>query len=53
LHKTAGQGNTNPKICINSEWRHHDVIGNQSVYTKRTSAQSIFSRVRLHVSTRG
>ena len=34
-----------------SELRHHDVLGNQSVYIKRTSAQSIYSRVRLHVST--
>jgi len=25
----------------------------QLVYTKRTSAQSIYSRVRLHISTRG
>jgi len=29
------------------------VFGNQLVYTKRTPAQSIYSRVRLHVSTRG
>jgi len=36
-----------------SEWRHDDVVGNQLVYTKRTSAHSIYSRVRLHVSIRG
>ena len=41
------------KCLALSEWRHHDVFGNQLVYTKRTSAQSIYSRVRLHVSTRG
>jgi len=29
------------------------VLGNQLVYTKRTSVQSVYSRVRLHVSTRG
>ena len=28
-------------------------IGCQLVYIQRTSAQSIYSRVRLHVSTRG
>ena len=36
-----------------SEWRHHVVLGSQSVYIKRTSAQSVYSRVRLRVSTRG
>jgi len=35
-----------------SEWRHHDVLENQLVLHKITSAQSIYSRVRLHVSTR-
>jgi len=39
-------------LCYYSEWRHHDVLENQSVLHKRTSAQSIYSRVRLHVSTR-
>ena len=34
------------------EWRHHDVLENQLVLHKRTSAQSIYSRVKLHVSTR-
>ena len=37
-------------------WGHLFVLGelrNQLVYTKRTSTQSIYSRVRLHVSTRG
>ena len=32
---------------LHSEWRHHDVLGNQLIYTKRTSAQSIYSRVRI------
>ena len=31
----------------------NDVLGNQLVYIKRTSAQSIYSTERLHVSTRG
>jgi len=36
-----------------SGWRHNDVLGNQLVYIKSSSAQSIYSGVRLHVSTRG
>jgi len=39
--------------CILNEGTNHDVLGNQLVYTQRTSAQSIYSRVRLHVSTIG
>jgi len=35
-----------------SEWRHHNVLENQLVLQKRTSAQSAYSRVRLHVSNR-
>ena len=31
----------------------HDKANNQLFYIKRTSAHNIYSRVRLHVSTRG